>query len=73
MNSFIDAAINRTRTTMLLMLMVVLSGLISYNAIPVENDPHIEVPFFIIEGEQGRADFVRHDFSHGDADLCGQS
>ncbi len=48
MNSFIDAAINRTRTTMLLMFMVVLAGLISYNAIPVENDPHIEVPFFII-------------------------
>ena len=48
MNSFIDAAINRTRTTMLLMFMVVLSGLISYNSIPIENDPHIEVPFFIV-------------------------
>ena len=48
MNSFIDAAINRTRTTMLLMLMVVLAGLISYNSIPVENDPHIEVPFFFV-------------------------
>ena len=51
MNSFIDAAINRTRTTMLLMLMVVLTGLISYNSIPVENDPHIEVPFFIFDQE----------------------
>ncbi len=48
MNSFIDAAINRTRTTLLLMLMVVLAGLISYNSIPVENDPHIEVPFFFV-------------------------
>ena len=48
MNSFIDAAINRTRTTMLLMLMVVLTGLISYNSIPIENDPHIEVPFFVV-------------------------
>lgn len=48
MNSFIDAAINRTRTTMLLMLMVVLAGLIARSAIPIANEPHIEVPFFSI-------------------------
>ena len=48
MNSFIDAAINRTRTTMLIMAMVVFAGLIARAAIPVENDPRIEVPFFII-------------------------
>ncbi len=48
MNSFIDAAINRTRTTMLLMFMVVLAGLIARSAIPIANEPHIEVPFFAI-------------------------
>ncbi|MDP6376280.1 MAG: efflux RND transporter permease subunit [Pseudomonadales bacterium] len=48
MNSFIDAAINRARTTLLIMAMVVIAGLIARAAIPVENDPRIEVPFFII-------------------------
>ncbi len=48
MNSLIDAAINRTRTTMLLMFMVVLAGLIARSAIPIANEPHIEVPFFAI-------------------------
>ncbi|MDA1074107.1 MAG: efflux RND transporter permease subunit, partial [Proteobacteria bacterium] len=48
MNALIDAAIHRTRTTSLIMLMVVLAGLASYQAIPIENDPRIEVPFFVI-------------------------
>jgi multidrug efflux pump len=48
MNSFIDAAINRTRTTMLLMLMVVIAGLIARSAIPIASEPHIEVPFFAV-------------------------
>ena len=48
MNAFIDAAINRTRTTMLLMFMVILAGLIARNAIPIAADPHVEVPFFIV-------------------------
>jgi len=48
MNSIIDAALNRTRTTMLLMLMVILVGLIARASIPVASDPHVEVPFFIV-------------------------
>ena len=48
MSSLIDAAINRTRTSLLLLLMVVLSGLFSYQAIPIASEPHIEVPFFSI-------------------------
>ena len=48
MNSFIEAAIGRTRTTLLLMLMVALSGVIAYRAIPIASEPHIEVPFFIV-------------------------
>ncbi len=48
MNALIDAAINRTRTTLLLMFMVVLAGLIARSAIPIANEPHIEVPFFAV-------------------------
>ena len=48
MNAFIDAALNRTRTTLLLMFMVVLAGLIARAAIPIASEPHIEVPFFVI-------------------------
>jgi multidrug efflux pump len=48
MFAFIDAAIARSRTTMLIMFMVVLAGLIARSVIPVANDPDIEVPFFII-------------------------
>ena len=48
MNNLIDAAINRTRTTLLLMFMVVIAGLIARSAIPIASEPHIEVPFFAV-------------------------
>lgn len=48
MNSVIDAAINRSRTTLLMMGLVVLSGLVSRAALPIANDPHIVLPFFYI-------------------------
>ncbi len=48
MYAFIEAAIGRSRTTLLIMLMVVLAGLISRAVIPVANDPDIDVPFAII-------------------------
>ncbi|MFV2089716.1 MAG: efflux RND transporter permease subunit, partial [Pseudomonadales bacterium] len=48
MNSVIDAAINRSRTTMLVMLMVVLAGLLARSAIPIASEPHIEVPYFAV-------------------------
>lgn len=48
MFAFIEAAINRSRTTLLIMFMIVLAGLIARNAIPVANEPDIDVPFFII-------------------------
>ena len=48
MNSLIDAAMGRTRTTLLLMFMVVLAGLIARDAIPIANEPHIDVPFFMV-------------------------
>ena len=48
MNSLIDAAMSRTRTTMLLMFMVIVIGLIARDAIPIANEPHIDVPFFMV-------------------------
>jgi multidrug efflux pump len=48
MNALIDAAINRTRTTLLLMLMVVIAGSFARWSIPIASDPHVEVPLFFI-------------------------
>jgi multidrug efflux pump len=48
MISIIDFAIQRTRTTLVLLLMVLLVGLLARIAIPIEADPHIEVPVFFI-------------------------
>lgn len=48
MNGLIDTAINRTRTTLLLMFMIILAGLLARSAIPIASEPHIDVPFFII-------------------------
>ncbi|MCR9277258.1 MAG: efflux RND transporter permease subunit [Pseudomonadaceae bacterium] len=48
MNALIDAATNRLRTTMLIMVMVILAGLTARCSIPIENEPNIEVPFFMV-------------------------
>ena len=48
MYAFIEAAINRSRTTLLIMGMIVLAGIIARAAIPVANDPDIDVPFFVV-------------------------
>ncbi|MGI9327399.1 MAG: efflux RND transporter permease subunit [Pseudomonadales bacterium] len=48
MAGFIDVAINRSRTTGLLLLMVVLAGYFAYRAIPIANEPHVEVPMYSI-------------------------
>ena len=44
MYAFIEAAISRSRTTLLIMGMVVIAGLIARTVIPVANDPDIDVP-----------------------------
>ena len=49
MNALVDAAVNRTRTTLLLMLMVIIAGIFSLQAISIEGDPYIQVPFFQVE------------------------
>ena len=48
MYAFIEAAIKRSRTTLLIMFMVVLAGMIARSVIPVASEPDIDVPFFII-------------------------
>ena len=48
MIGFIDAAINRSRTTLLVMMIVVLTGLISRAILPIANEPHVEAPFFYV-------------------------
>ena len=48
MNALIDAAISRSKTTLLVMLTLVLAGLAARAAIPVANDPDIQVPFFSV-------------------------
>lgn len=48
MYAFIEAAIKRSRTTLLIMFMVVLAGLIARSVIPVASEPDIDVPFFVI-------------------------
>ncbi|MHA7815578.1 MAG: efflux RND transporter permease subunit [Pseudohaliea sp.] len=48
MIAFIDSAISRTRSTLLVMAMVVLVGLIARAILPIANEPHIEAPFFYV-------------------------
>ena len=48
MNSLIDAAVTRYRTTLLIMFMVIITGIAARQAIPVESDPYIQVPFYLV-------------------------
>ncbi len=48
MYAIIDAAINRSRTTLLVLAMIVIAGVAADRAILVESEPHIEIPFFIV-------------------------
>lgn len=48
MTTFIESAISRTRTTMSLLAVLVVGGLIARSVLPIANDPHIELPYFYI-------------------------
>ena len=48
MKSVIELAIGRTRTVMSLLAVLVIAGLLARGALPIANDPHIELPFFYI-------------------------
>ena len=47
MRNIIDFAIRRTRTTLLVMLVLTISGVYARLSIPVETDPEIDIPFVI--------------------------
>ena len=44
----IQAAINRSRTTLLVMVVIIIAGLSARLSIPVESQPRVEVPMFIV-------------------------
>ena len=48
MYAIIDAAINRSRTTLLVLAMIVIAGVAADRAILVESEPNIEIPLFIV-------------------------
>ena len=47
-HNIIDAAINRRRTTLILMLVVIVFGVIARLSIQIESNPKIDVPVFVI-------------------------
>ncbi|MFK7865062.1 MAG: efflux RND transporter permease subunit, partial [Pseudohongiellaceae bacterium] len=47
MTSYIDAAVSRSRTTLSIFVAVMLTGFVSYLAIPVELNPDVEVPIIV--------------------------
>ena len=47
-NLLIDAVFERARTTLLLMSMVVIAGIVARCSIPIESSPNIEVPVFVV-------------------------
>lgn len=48
MHSFIAAAIQRSRTSLLIMFMIIVAGLIARASIPIAAEPDISTPFFVI-------------------------
>ncbi len=47
MRNIIDFAVRRTRTTLLVMLVITMAGVYSRASIPIEPEPQIDVPFVI--------------------------
>jgi multidrug efflux pump len=48
MTALIEAAFSRTRTTLSLLAVLVLAGIMARNALPIANDPHVELPFYYV-------------------------
>ena len=48
MNAIIEWTIQRSRTTLSIMFMIVMAGLYAYWTIPVESEPNIQVPVFVV-------------------------
>ncbi|MFK7733900.1 MAG: efflux RND transporter permease subunit [Pseudomonadales bacterium] len=48
MKALIEAAFTRSRTTLSLLAVLVLIGIMARGALPIANDPHIELPLFYV-------------------------
>ena len=48
MRKLIDASLDRTRTVMMLFVLLLVSGLVTYNSIPKEAEPDVTIPFIYI-------------------------
>ena len=48
MYNIIDAAFDRSRTAILLLAFIILSGSIAYLSIPKESDPDVAIPIIYI-------------------------
>ena len=48
MRSLIESAFARTRTTLSLLAVLVLAGVMARFALPIANDPHVELPFYYV-------------------------
>ena len=48
MDKFIDACIDRYRTIILILLMILIAGTVSYRNIPKESNPDIQIPFVFV-------------------------
>ncbi|MEP5568856.1 MAG: efflux RND transporter permease subunit [Halioglobus sp.] len=48
MNALINAAFSRTRTTLSLFAVLLLVGVMARIALPIANDPHVELPLFYV-------------------------
>lgn len=48
MTPFIETAIGRTRTTMSLLVVLVMTGIMARCALPIANDPHVDLPLFYV-------------------------
>lgn len=46
--SLIETAIGRTRTTLSLLVVMVLAGIMARLALPIANDPHVDLPLFYV-------------------------
>ena len=46
--SLIETAIGRTRTTLSLLAVMVMAGIMARTALPIANDPHVDLPLFYV-------------------------
>ena len=45
--SLMETVIGRTRTTLSLLVVMVVVGLVARGALPIANDPHVDLPLFM--------------------------